>query len=227
MTTSKGRLQSPAGRKERLQKALEGEEVATVYERHLRQVDTDALKAEEARLLGGGPAWVTGRASKACRSEEQRRSPQSLRGWSGALPRELFIRTKASLLTDKINAKFQLARFQLFEEQINGGLQEVCTTTYKGVPWNSLNNGARINVGLDIINTLAEHHGFAPPIFVDNAEAVTELIPVRGQLICLVVSEKDKILALRWGRPINHLWRRSNVNQVQVSPVQRLKTLSG
>jgi hypothetical protein len=184
--------------KERLQKALEGEEVATVYERHLRQADIDALKAEEARLLERRALLEIYRQGQQ-RVQELEEQQKELAAEFERLERELylielFIRTKASLLTDKINAKFQLARFQLFEEQINGGLQEVCTTTYKGVPWNSLNNGARINVGLDIINTLAEHHGFAPPIFVDNAEAVTELIPVRGQLICLVVSEKDKIL---------------------------------
>lgn len=108
---------------------------------------------------------------------------------------ELFIRTKVGLLTERINSKFKFARFKLFEEQVNGGLAEVCETTYNGVPYSSgLNNAARINVGLDIINTLAEHYGFAPPVFIDNAEAVTELIPVEGQLISLIVSEKDKAL---------------------------------
>jgi hypothetical protein len=44
-----------------------------------------------------------------------------------------------------------------------------------------------------VINTLSEHYGFEAPIFVDNAEAVNELIPVNAQLIRLVVS-KDKQL---------------------------------
>lgn len=108
---------------------------------------------------------------------------------------EEFIRTKVDLLEDKINSKFKFARFKLFETQINGGLQEVCETLYDGVPYNSgLNNAAKINVGLDIINTLSEYYGFSAPIFVDNAEAVTRLIDTNSQLICLVVSEKDKQL---------------------------------
>jgi len=57
-----------------------------------------------------------------------------------------------------------------------------------------LNNSARINVGLDIINTLSERYGFEAPIFVDNAEAVTRLINTRAQVIKLVVSEQDKEL---------------------------------
>lgn len=108
---------------------------------------------------------------------------------------EEFIRTKVDLLEEKINSKFKFARFKLFEMQINVGLQEVCETLYEGVPYSSgLNNAAKINVGLDIINTLSEYYGFSAPIFVDNAEAVTRLIDTNSQLICLVVSEKDKQL---------------------------------
>ncbi|MGG3884308.1 AAA family ATPase [Brevibacillus panacihumi] len=108
---------------------------------------------------------------------------------------EEFIRTKVNLLEEKINNRFQFARFKLFKQQINGGLEEICETTFNGVPYSSgLNNAARINVGLDIINTLSEHYGITAPIFVDNAEAVTKLIDTHGQQIRLVVSEKDKQL---------------------------------
>ena len=49
-------------------------------------------------------------------------------------------------------------------------------------------------MGLDIINTLSEHFGFQAPIFVDNAEAVTQLIETSAQVISLVVSAEDKVL---------------------------------
>lgn len=109
-----------------------------------------------------------------------------------------FIRTKVNLLEDKINSKFKLARFKMFEIQVNGGVNDqLCETTYNGVPYSGgLNNAAKINVGLDIINTLSEHYGFEAPIFVDNAEAVTQLIETKGQQIRLVVSEPDKSLRI-------------------------------
>jgi chromosome segregation ATPase len=114
---------------------------------------------------------------------------------------EEFIRTKVNLLTEKINSKFKYARFKLFETQINGGLSETCETLYEGVPYNGgLNNAARINIGLDIINTLAEHYGVSAPIFVDNSEAVTQLIDVNSQVISLVVSEADKKLRVEYGQ---------------------------
>ncbi|WEZ69639.1 ATP-binding protein [Bacillus altitudinis] len=108
---------------------------------------------------------------------------------------EEFIRTKMSLMEERINSKFKYARFKLFEEQVNGGLTETCETLYEGVPYSKgLNNAARINVGLDIINTLNEHYGISAPIFVDNSEAVTNLIDVNAQVISLIVSKQDKQL---------------------------------
>lgn len=108
---------------------------------------------------------------------------------------EEFTRSKVHLLEEKINSKFQYARFKLFEEQINGGLSDTCKTLYKGVPYSEgLNNAARINVGLDIIQTLSQHFNVAVPIFVDNAEAVTKMLPIDNQVIRLVVSEADKEL---------------------------------
>lgn len=108
---------------------------------------------------------------------------------------EEFIRTKVNLLEDRINSRFKYAKFKLFEQQINGGLQETCETLFEGVPYSSgLNNAARINVGLDIINTLSAHYGLTAPIFIDNAEAVTKFIDTDSQIISLIVSEPDKQL---------------------------------
>ncbi|EJN6816668.1 AAA family ATPase [Listeria monocytogenes] len=108
---------------------------------------------------------------------------------------ERFNKAKCNLLEDKINGKFQYVSFKLFKTQINGGVEECCETIYNGVPYNSgLNNAARINGGLDIINALTEHVQVLAPIFVDNRESVTELIDTESQLVSLIVSESDKNL---------------------------------
>jgi DNA repair exonuclease SbcCD ATPase subunit len=106
-----------------------------------------------------------------------------------------FTRVKVDMLEDSINSRFKLARFKLFQEQVNGGLQECCEVLFDGVPFSGgLNNGARVNVGLDIINTLSDHYGLRVPIFVDNSESVSSLLPVNSQLIKLIVSPMDKNL---------------------------------
>jgi DNA repair exonuclease SbcCD ATPase subunit len=107
---------------------------------------------------------------------------------------EEFVRTKVRLLEDRINARFKHATFKLFETQVNGALAETCQTVYKGVPYSDLNSGSQMKIGLDVLNTLSEHYGFSAPIWVDGAEGVTKLIPVRGQLIRLVVSKDDETL---------------------------------
>jgi DNA repair exonuclease SbcCD ATPase subunit len=109
---------------------------------------------------------------------------------------EEFVRTKVRLLEERINSKFELARFKLFQEQVNGGLAECCEVQYNGVPYSSLNNAARINIGLDIIRTLSRHYEAEAPIFIDNAEAVVELLPMDAQVIKLVVSGADKKLRI-------------------------------
>lgn len=107
-----------------------------------------------------------------------------------------FTRFKAEFVTDSINAKFQLARFRLFRQQVNGGLMACCDVMCQGVPYDQgLNTGARVQVGLDMIATLSRHYGVEVPVFVDGAESVTDLISQPGsQMIRLVVSEKDRKL---------------------------------
>lgn len=111
---------------------------------------------------------------------------------------EEFTRAKVNLLQSRIDSKFQYARFRLFDEQINGGLREVCDTLYNGVPYDKgLNRAAQYLVGIDIINTLSEHYGVSAPIWHDNAEAVTVRPETNAQVIRLTVSEEDKQLRVR------------------------------
>ena len=107
-----------------------------------------------------------------------------------------FTRAKVRMLEAKINEHFQVVCFKLFEEQVNGGLTETCVTTVDGVPYDSLNGGARVNAGLDIIRTLQDHYDFHPPTWVDNAESVVDLLDTRGQMIRLVVSATDPTLRI-------------------------------
>ena len=105
-----------------------------------------------------------------------------------------FTRAKVKVLEERINDKFKIAKFKMFEVQVNGGLAECCNAMVDGVPYSSMNNAARINSGLDIISTLSGIYEFSAPIFCDNAEAVNELFPVEAaQMIRLTVA-KNKIL---------------------------------
>lgn len=112
---------------------------------------------------------------------------------------ENFIRRKVELLEGRINERFSLARFKLFDDQVNGGLQEVCVTTLNGVPYPSINNAGRIQAGMDIIKTLQGHYGIICPVWIDNRESIVDLPEMPGQVISLIVSEQDKALRIETG----------------------------
>lgn len=115
---------------------------------------------------------------------------------------EKFTRIKTSLLSDKINERFSTVRFKMFRENItHDGIEDICDVLVPSesgafVPFADANKAARLNAGIEIIGVLGEHYGIELPIFVDNAESVTKIVPTNGQLIRLVVSENDKKLRL-------------------------------
>jgi hypothetical protein len=108
-----------------------------------------------------------------------------------------FVKAKVNMLEKSINARFKLARFRMFSIMLNGNVEECCETTYKGVPYRSMNNAARINVGLDIINALTSYFKVNAPVFIDNAEAVTDFISVNSQTIKLIVDESEPQLVVK------------------------------
>jgi hypothetical protein len=112
---------------------------------------------------------------------------------------EQFIKTKVSMLDDKINARFNNVRFKLFDTQINGGVKEACEVLVPAesgalVPFSAANSAARLNAGLEIIDTFSKHFGISMPVVVDNAESVVELKNIEPQVIRLVVSGQDETL---------------------------------
>lgn len=108
---------------------------------------------------------------------------------------ESFIRYKMDMISESINSKFDGICFKLFELQVNGGLKETCECTVDGVPYSSLNNGHRIVAGLKIIKALQELYGVSAPIFVDNAESISDgnMPDMDCQMICLYVSDNKEL----------------------------------
>lgn len=108
---------------------------------------------------------------------------------------EIFTTKKCLLIEDEINKMFSYVKFKLFETQINGGIAEVCYATVNGVPYDDVNSAGKINAGLDIIKTLQKEQNVKSFIFIDNAESITDIMPMENQMITLYVSKEDKQLS--------------------------------
>lgn len=109
---------------------------------------------------------------------------------------ENFVKAKVDALEKVVNSKFQLVKFKMFDEQVNGALRETCEVTVNGVPYSDVNTASRINAGIDVINVLSKHFGISAPVFIDNCESVHTLIKSESQIIKLIVSEQHKTLTV-------------------------------
>lgn len=94
-----------------------------------------------------------------------------------------------------INGLFHTAHWKMFDTTIDGGLVEMCdVTTPDGVPYKSMNDAMKILCGLDCIRVFSERYGSTAPIFIDNAESITqEAFDTRAQVIRLVVKDTPEL----------------------------------
>lgn len=107
---------------------------------------------------------------------------------------EDFVRTKMNRISDVINEKFGgRVTFKLFENQINGGVKETCECEWDGRT--NMSNGESIVAGIYICKALSELFDFKAPIFVDNAEAISDgnMPEIDTQVIAMYVTDDNEL----------------------------------
>ena len=89
-----------------------------------------------------------------------------------------------------INSRFGLVRWRMYEQTIEGADVETCVATIDGVPFNSLNSAGQVLAGLDVIRTFCRYYGATAPVFIDNAESISQTdFALDSQVIRLQVVE--------------------------------------
>lgn len=109
---------------------------------------------------------------------------------------EAYQRAEIMLIESKLNSKFTLVKWKMFDEQLNGGLAPTCEAIVNGTPYNDLNTASKINAGLDVINALNYHFNVFAPVFIDQRESIVTLQPTDCQIISLVVNDTFKELTV-------------------------------
>lgn len=99
-------------------------------------------------------------------------------------------------IEQRVNSKFSIVRWKMFDEQINGGLADTCEAIVNGTPFNDLNTAMKYNAGLDVINALNYHFGIFAPVFIDQRESIVSLIKTECQVINLKVDEIMNVLTV-------------------------------
>lgn len=110
----------------------------------------------------------------------------------------LVSRKKNELLTEEINKHFKIVKWQLFNYQKNGGYVDCCIPLIDDRQFGtSTNKGREILAKLDIISGLQKFFGQSYPVFLDNAESLSEQttkrIDMDCQLVMMSVSEDKEL----------------------------------
>lgn len=108
---------------------------------------------------------------------------------------EEFLRAKVRATEDSINSHFKYVRWKMFEQRINGALEECCEPLIDGVPFSDgLNKGNKMKAALDIVNALSKYYGISLPVIIDDCESYTSLPDVDAQVIKLIADgEHDSL----------------------------------
>lgn len=89
-----------------------------------------------------------------------------------------------------INSRFALVRWRMYEQTIEGADVETCVATIDGVPFDSLNSAGQVLAGLDAIRTFCRYYDATAPVFIDNAESISQTdFALESQVIRLQVVE--------------------------------------
>lgn len=113
-------------------------------------------------------------------------------GWT-----EHFMRVKVKSIEADVNKHFKFVKFKMFNQLINGALEDCCEPLIDGVPFSDgLNKGSRMKAALDIANTLSEHYGVKLPVIIDDCESYTNLPDVDTQVIKLIADKRYDKLAV-------------------------------
>lgn len=110
---------------------------------------------------------------------------------------ENFFIKKVGLLEENINKHFNFITFKLFDYHDNGNLNEaICEPVLNEVKYRDMSNGEQIKAKIDICETLMRAEGIYVPLFLDNAEGLTEDFETDTQVIALNASKQDKSLRI-------------------------------
>ncbi len=109
---------------------------------------------------------------------------------------DAYSRSRMDMVEARVNGKFSLVKFRMFNTLINGGIEEACDCMVQGVPYADVNSAGKIRAGIDIINTLSKHYSITAPIWIDNRESTNTIPHTESQLINLIVST-DKTLIIK------------------------------
>ena len=100
-----------------------------------------------------------------------------------------------NILEEKVNKHFEIVRWKMFKQMINGNKESYCECYVDGIAYHDgLNTAKKLNAGLDICNTRCKIYDFCAPIIIDNAESNLNILNTESQQIRFYVADTELII---------------------------------
>ncbi len=103
-------------------------------------------------------------------------------------------KAKIMAVENGVSSLFTMVRWKMYEPNVtNDGEKEICQAIINGIPYDQQNRATQVNAAIDIVNGFARAYEVSLPLFIDNAESVTDIIPTNGQFITMTVVKNKQL----------------------------------
>lgn len=103
---------------------------------------------------------------------------------------EQFIKERSSMLEEAVNKMFSRTRFKFSRENKSGKVLETCIPTFNGQDYKDLSASTKAICNIDIVNGFQRFYNCHLPVFIDNAEGITETLECGSQTVLLRVEKE-------------------------------------
>ena len=169
-------------------------------ENQLAQLESE-MNTVRTRLAGAEQSEKCDKTIAALKDEQKRLGQELAETERGLFLAGLYKLAQAADIEEQINSHFTLVRWKLFDTLQNGESRPCCEASVQNGDGQyieygaNLNDGARVNAGLDIISALSKKRGFSCPVWIDRAGEVTDYTaPLPEQVIRLYAKARDESL---------------------------------
>lgn len=94
-----------------------------------------------------------------------------------------YLKDRSTILEEKVNKKFSIIKWELFDYKNDGTPVLACNPTIDGARYKALNTAKKSWAQIDVAKTFSEKTGILAPIFLDNQESVGWRPETQSQVI--------------------------------------------
>lgn len=151
--------------------------------------------SEQSRILGLRDIYARGVANIDKLKYDRQLTAERMALFEGQLQKIIEReREWASIVRERANKNLHLCQLEMLDFDKSGNLRDTCSISIDGVDVSVTNSANKLRAGIDIAMAFMARYGVKLPIFIDNAEQITEnnIPDIDTQVIAMYVSDNGE-----------------------------------